>query len=102
MFIPILQFSGDFTLTYAAQCARKANKLTTLNEAIQTCSSNTACVGVFDDRCDNEGDFQMCLDALVLNESSISHEQNCVYKKTNHYGKYLNLGRQYWDGYNTM
>ena len=97
MFIPILQFSGDFTLTYAAQCARKANKLTTLNEAIQTCSSNTGCVGVFDDRCDNEGDFQMCLDALVLNESSISHEQNCVYKKTNHYGKYLNLGRQYWD-----
>ena len=95
MFIPILQFSGDFTLTYAAQCTRKANKLTTLNEAIQTCSSNTACVGVFDDRCDNEGDFQMCLDALVLNESSISHEQNCVYKKTNHYGKYLNLGRQY-------
>ena len=58
-------------------CMKRHGNFETLEKAMAACMSDTKCKGVFDEKCDNKGLFQLCtIDALLL-----PSPDSCIYKK---------------------
>ena len=88
----IVYIIADFTKISDQQCIEEGSAqgiwwYQTLDEALSACSKNTSCVGIYDDGCDNENNFAICIEGI----SPFKDSHGCVYKKSEGFGEYENL-----------
>ena len=84
---------GDFVQVFEKECEYRGDRhFDKLHEALSYCASDVRCAGILDYFCDNQNEFDVCLDAI---SSSYDTSLSCLYKKSEKIGEHDNVLKGY-------
>ena len=80
-------FLDYFTLKKNSSCSESNIYLRFIqvNDAGMACNSDSECIGIYDESCDQKGSYRLCKKGF----QTLFKDPSCVYKKDKYFGKYI-------------